>query len=88
LCDCLDETLKYDDSVITNFFINFDEKNDTNNKFRKDRTKKVYRILDDNIKKMKYNLYPKKGIHKRFTTTSSSFLVWRLRISTTAVTKN
>jgi hypothetical protein len=40
------------------FFISFDEKNDTDNKFRKDRTKKVYRILDDNIKKMKYNLDP------------------------------
>jgi hypothetical protein len=46
-CDCLDETLKYVDSV-----------NDTNSKFRKDRTKKVSRILDDNIKKMKYNLSP------------------------------
>jgi hypothetical protein len=57
LCDCLDETLKYDDSVITNFYISFDEKNDTDNKFRKDRTKKVYRILDDNIKKIKFNLY-------------------------------
>jgi hypothetical protein len=53
LCDCLDETLKYDYSVITNFYISFDEKNDRDNKFRKDRIKKVYRILDDNIMKMK-----------------------------------
>jgi hypothetical protein len=70
LFDCLDETLKYDDSVITNFYISFDENNDSDNKFRKDRTKKFYRILDDNIKKMKYNLYP------------SSYILYQLFFST------
>jgi hypothetical protein len=45
LCDILDDIIHYDDSVITDFFLIFNEKNDEENRFRKARTKKVYMIL-------------------------------------------
>jgi hypothetical protein len=57
LCDCVDEILKFDDNLITDFAVSFNERSTADNKFRKDRTKKVYRILNYDIKKMKYNFH-------------------------------
>jgi hypothetical protein len=50
--------LKFNDNLITDFAVSFNERTTADNRFRKDRAKKVYRILNDDIKKMKYNLYP------------------------------
>jgi hypothetical protein len=54
LCDILEEIIHYDDSVITDFFLTFHGKNDEENKFRKARTKKVYTILEEAVKKLKF----------------------------------
>jgi hypothetical protein len=58
LCDILDDAIHYDDSVITDFFLTFNEKNDEKNRFRKARTKKVYTILEEVMKKLKFQWYP------------------------------
>jgi hypothetical protein len=57
LCDILEEIIHYNDSVITDFFLTFNEKNYEENKFRKARTKKVYTILEEVVKKMKFQWY-------------------------------
>jgi hypothetical protein len=44
--------------VITDYFLTFNEKNDEENRFRKVRTKKVYMILEEAVKKLKFQWYP------------------------------
>jgi hypothetical protein len=58
LCDILDDVIHYDYSVITDFFLTFNEKNDEENRFRKARMKKMYTILEEVVKKMKFQWYP------------------------------
>jgi hypothetical protein len=58
LCDCLDEILKFDNNLITDYTVSFKQITIADNRFRKNHTKKVYRIFNDDIKKVKYNLYP------------------------------
>jgi hypothetical protein len=58
LCDILEDITPYDDSVIGDFFLIFNEKNDEENRFRKARTKKVYTILEEAVKKLKFQWYP------------------------------
>jgi hypothetical protein len=58
LCDILDEIIHYNDSVIRDFFLTFNEKNDEENKFRKARTKKMYTIVEEVVKKLKFQWYP------------------------------
>jgi hypothetical protein len=79
LCDCLDETLKYDDNLITDFTVSFNERTTADNRFRKDRTKKVYRILNDDIKKMKCNLYPGSYVlYPLFFSTQKEYYIYSL----------
>jgi hypothetical protein len=54
LCNILDDIINYDDSVITDFFLTFNEKNEEENRFRKAGTKKVYTILEEVVKKLKF----------------------------------
>jgi hypothetical protein len=58
LCDILDDIIHYDNSVITDFFLTFNEKNDEENRFRNARTKKMYSIVEEEVKKLKFLLYP------------------------------
>jgi hypothetical protein len=57
LCDILIDIIHYDDSMITDFFLMFNEKNDEENRFRKTRTKNIYTILEEVEKKLKFQLY-------------------------------
>jgi hypothetical protein len=55
--EILERCLKFPESVISNFSMHFTEKNSEENKLRKPRTKKLYKILDDKVKQMKYKLF-------------------------------
>jgi hypothetical protein len=57
LCDILDDVIHYDVSVITDFFLTFNKKNDEENRFRKARTKKVYTILEEVVKKFGFYIF-------------------------------
>jgi hypothetical protein len=62
LCNLVDDIINYDYTVITDFFLTFNEKNNEENRFRKARTKNVYTILEEVVKKMKFQWYPNSNI--------------------------
>jgi hypothetical protein len=54
LYDTLDEIIHSDDNMITNFFLTFKEKSREKNRFGKAIPKKRYTILEEEVKKLKF----------------------------------
>jgi hypothetical protein len=57
LYDIFDEIIYYDNNVIADIFLIFNEKNNDENRFRKARTKNAYTILEKAVNKLKFQLY-------------------------------